>query len=150
LSAYAHRELQHHQIPRAKGLYEAALREDPLRADATVNLGVIEAHSGSTERALILSRDAFERVPWCSFVGLNLARLSSNLGKNQDAEVYLHRVLLFHLDLPDARDAFSLRVTLISVDATKLTGFASRRGGVLLPEDFDGRGSFLNRAAQPF
>lgn len=103
LGAYAYRELQHHQIPRAKELYEAALAEDPLNADATVNLGVIEAQSGSPERALILWRDAFERVPWRSSVGLNLARLSCNLGKNQDAEVYLRRVLQFNPDLPDAR-----------------------------------------------
>lgn len=54
LSAYAYRELQHHQIPRAKELYEAALAEDRLNADATVNLGVIggEMHSNACPGAV--------------------------------------------------------------------------------------------------
>jgi tetratricopeptide (TPR) repeat protein len=103
LSAYAYRELGHHQVQRAKELYEAAIARDPLNTDAAVNLGVIEAQSGSVEKAKTLWQDAFDRVPWRSSVGMNLARLSCNLGKSQDAESYLRRVLEFNPDLPEAR-----------------------------------------------
>jgi predicted Zn-dependent protease len=68
-----------------------------------VNLGVIEAQSGSVEKAKTLWQNAFDRVPWRSSVGMNLARLSCNLGKGQDAESYLRRVLEFNPDLPEAR-----------------------------------------------
>jgi tetratricopeptide (TPR) repeat protein len=103
LSAYAYWEFERHQVQRAKELYEAAIASDPLNTDAAVNLGVIEAESGSVEKARTLWQDAFDRVPWRSSVGMNLARLSCNLGKGQDAESYLRRVLEFNPDLPDAR-----------------------------------------------
>ena len=103
LSAYAYQEFERHQVQRARELFEAALASDPLNTDAAVNLGVIEAQSGAVEKARTLWQDAFDRVPWRSSVGMNLARLACNLGKGPDAETYLHRVLQFNPDLPDAR-----------------------------------------------
>jgi len=103
LSAYAYHELRLNQVQHAKELYEGALASDPLNTDAAVNLGVIEAQSGSVEKARVLWQGAFERVPWRSSVGMNLARLSCNLAQRQDAQAYLRRVLQFSPDLADAR-----------------------------------------------
>jgi predicted CXXCH cytochrome family protein len=103
LSAYAYRELQHNRVQSAKELYEAALASDPLNADAAVNLGVIDVQRGAIEKAKTLWQGAFERVPWRNAVGMNLARLSCNLGQRKDAETYLRRVLQFNPDLADAR-----------------------------------------------
>jgi predicted CXXCH cytochrome family protein len=103
LSAYAYRELIHKRTQHAKELYEAALGIDPLNLDAAVNLGVIEAQSGSADRALALWRDTFHRAPWRSSIGMNLARLSCNLGNREEAEQSLHRVLQFNPDFPEAR-----------------------------------------------
>jgi predicted CXXCH cytochrome family protein len=103
LSAYAYRELIHKRTQHAKELYEEALRIDPLNLDAAVNLGVIEAQSGSTDHALALWRDTFHRAPWRSSIGMNLARLSCNLGNREEAEESLRRVLQFNPDFPEAR-----------------------------------------------
>jgi hypothetical protein len=103
LSAYAYRELIHKRTQHAKELYEAALRIHPLNLDAAVNLGVIEAQVGSADRALALWRDAFQRAPWRSSIGMNLARLSCNLGNREESEQSLRRVLQFNPDFPEAR-----------------------------------------------
>jgi predicted CXXCH cytochrome family protein len=103
LSAYAYRELVHKNTQHAKQLYESALQADPLNIDAAVNLGVLEAQSGSSTRALTLWRDAFERAPWRSSIGINLARLTCNLGSGDEAKLSLKRVLQFNPDSPDAR-----------------------------------------------
>jgi predicted CXXCH cytochrome family protein len=103
LSAYAYRELIHKRTQHAKELYEAALQIDPLNLDAAVDLGVIEAQSGSTGRALTLWRDTFQRAPWRSTIGINLARLTCNLGNGEDAKQSLRRVLQFNPDFPEAR-----------------------------------------------
>ena len=103
LSAYAYRELIHQHEEHAKELYESALQIDPLNIDAAVNLGVIEAPSGSPNRALALWRDAFARAPWRSSIGMNLSRLTCSLGNSEEAKLALLRVLEFNPDLPEAR-----------------------------------------------
>jgi len=103
LSAYAYRELIHKRVQHAKELYESALQLDPLNLDAAVNLGVIEAHSGSVERALTLWRDTFQRAPWRSSIGMNLARLICNLGNSEETRQSLRRVSQFNPDFPEAR-----------------------------------------------
>ena len=102
LSAYAYRELAHKHAEHAKELYESALKIDPLNLDAAVNLGVMEAQSGSPVRALSLWRDAFSRAPWRSSIGMNLSRLACGLGNTDEARHALKRVLQFNPDLPDA------------------------------------------------
>jgi predicted CXXCH cytochrome family protein len=103
LSAYAYRELIHKRTQHAKELYESALQLDPLNLDAAVNLGVIEAQSGSAKRALALWRETFQRAPWRSSIGMNLARLTCNLGNGDEATQSLRRVLQFNPDFPQAR-----------------------------------------------
>jgi predicted CXXCH cytochrome family protein len=102
LSAYAYSELLHKNTQHAKQLYESALQIDPLNIDAAVNLGVLEAQSGSLTRALTLWRDAFAHAPWRSSIGMNLARLSCNLGNTPEAKLSLQGVLQFNPDQPDA------------------------------------------------
>ena len=103
LSAYAYSELVHRHTQRAKELYERALQIDPLNIDAAVNLGVLEAQSGSPARALALWRDAFARAPWRSSIGMNLSRLTCGLGHTEEAKQSLRRILEFNPDQPDAR-----------------------------------------------
>jgi len=102
LSAYAYRELLHKRTQHAKELYDAALRVEPLNIDAAVNLGVLEAQSGSIERALALWKGAFQRAPWRSSIGMNIAELSCNLGNAEEAKLALRRVLQFNPDFPEA------------------------------------------------
>jgi predicted CXXCH cytochrome family protein len=102
LSAYAYRELIHKRTQHAKELYEAALQIEPLNIDAAVNLGVIEAQSGSPQRALTLWKEAFQRQPWRSSIGMNLARLNCNFGDAEEAKRSLGRVLQFNPDYPEA------------------------------------------------
>ena len=102
LSAYAYRELLHKRTQHAKELYETALEIDPLSVDAVVNLGVIEAQTGSIERALALWKDAFQLAPWRGSIGMNLARLDCNLGSTEEAKFSLRRVLQFNPDFPEA------------------------------------------------
>ena len=102
LSAYAYRELLHKRTQHARELYEAALQIDPLNIDAAVNLGVIEAQSGSITRALALWKEAFQREPWRSSIGMNLAQVNCNLGLGEAAMASLRRVLQFNPDFTEA------------------------------------------------
>jgi predicted CXXCH cytochrome family protein len=111
LSAYAYSELIHKNSEHAKALYRSALQIDPLNIDAAVNLGVLEAQSGSPTHALTLWREAFDRAPWRSSIGMNLARLSCKLGNPEEAKLFLQRVLRFNPDQPDARQFMRLLQT---------------------------------------
>lgn len=103
LTAYAYRELVHGRAGHAKELYVAALEIEPTSIDAKANLGVIEAQSGSVERALELWNSAFAQAPWRSSIGMNLAQLDCSLGKTKDAEEALRRTLQFNPDLAKGR-----------------------------------------------
>jgi len=102
-SAYAYRELTHKRTAHARELYEKVLKLDPLNIDAAVNLGVIEAQSGSPEKALGLWKDAFLRAPWRSVIGYNLAQLECSVGDSRGAQESLRTVLRFNPDYPEAR-----------------------------------------------
>jgi predicted CXXCH cytochrome family protein len=103
LSAYAYRELLQKRTQHAKELYTTALQIDPMNLDAAVNLGVIEAQSGSAEKALTLWRDASQRAPWRTSIGMNMARLACDLGNTEEAKISLRRCLQFNPDFPEAR-----------------------------------------------
>jgi tetratricopeptide (TPR) repeat protein len=98
----AYRELVHKRTQHARELYEAALQIDPLNIDAAVNLGVIEAQSGSITRALALWKEAFQSEPWRSSIGMNLAQVNCNLGLGEAAMASLRRVLQFNPDFTEA------------------------------------------------
>jgi len=99
LSALAYIEQKHGTPDRARILYEKALALDPSLLDASTNLGVIKAGGGDLMGAISLWRDAFERAPGRSSIGMNLARAFCQMGRLDEARRYTLRVLQFNPDL---------------------------------------------------
>jgi Flp pilus assembly protein TadD len=104
LSALGYAEQRHGEMAAARGLYTKALALDPYLIDAATNLGVIEAQNGEFGKAIRLWRDAFDRAPGRSSIGMNLARLLCATGKFDEARSYTERVLQFNPDLNAANE----------------------------------------------
>lgn len=79
----------------AVALYEAALRDDPHRIVAAVNLGSIAARQGDLERAIGLWKAVFDRDPATTEAGINLAIAFLKQRRFEDARAVLERVLRF-------------------------------------------------------
>jgi tetratricopeptide (TPR) repeat protein len=90
-------------LDQARALYAKALAIDSTLIDAATNLGAIEANRGNVREALRLWQDAFQRAPWQSSIGMNLARLLCAAGKRDSARDSVLRVLEFNPDLPEAK-----------------------------------------------
>ena len=103
LSALGYEQQRNGKIAEAKTSYQRALAFDPDLIDAATNLGVIEAQSGNLEVAMKLWRDAFERSPGRSGIGMNLARLLCLSGSRDEARSTTSRVLEFNPDLGPAK-----------------------------------------------
>ncbi|HXY14631.1 MAG TPA: tetratricopeptide repeat protein [Terriglobales bacterium] len=103
LTAWGYIEQLHGKRTEARKNYQRALEIDPLSNSAAINLGVIEAQEEHVDRAISLWRQAFERAPAKSAVGLNLARVSCSIGQFDQARTYTLRVLEFNPDLPEAK-----------------------------------------------
>ncbi len=103
LAALAFVEQERGQPQEARELYERALKVDPLANDAATNLGAIEAQSGNLKRAVQLWQGPFERVPYRSAIGMNLAMAFCAAGQKEDARHYVERVLEFNPDFGKAR-----------------------------------------------
>lgn len=103
LSAFAYSEQRRGSIAHARELYEKALALDPSLVDAATNLGVIDAQAGDLQAAVKLWKNAFQRTPARSSIGLNLARAYCAAGKFDEARTYAARVLEFNPDQPSAR-----------------------------------------------
>ena len=88
----------------ARELYERALKIDPLANDSATNLGAIEARTGNLRRAVELWQGAFERVPYRSAIGMNLALAFCAAGQKEEARRYLGRVLEFNPDFGKAKE----------------------------------------------
>jgi hypothetical protein len=91
-------EQKHEHEKEARELYERALKIDPLANDAAVDLGILEARSGNLRRAVELWQGAFNRMPYRSAIGLNLAMAFCGAGQKDDARRYVQRVLEFNPD----------------------------------------------------
>jgi Flp pilus assembly protein TadD len=104
LTALGYIEQKHRQLAEAQKNYERALAIDPFSNSAAINLGVIEAQEGHVDRAITLWRQAFERAPAKSAIGLNLAHVSCSTGQFEQARTYTLRVLEFNPDLPQAKN----------------------------------------------
>ncbi len=103
LSALGYEDHQHKREKEARALYERALQLDSLANDAAVNLGVLEAQSGHLQRAVQLWQSAFDRVPYRSAVGVDLAMAFCSTGQTDVARNYVLRVLDFNPDFTDAK-----------------------------------------------
>ena len=78
--------------------YETALRNHPEAEDAATNLGVLEAKAGHLRRAVSLWQSVFERAPWRSSVGIDIALGYCSAGQFDRAAGYVNRVLEFNPD----------------------------------------------------
>lgn len=103
LAALAFVEQEHGHEKEARELYEHALKIDPLDNDAATNLGTLEAQAGNLQRAVTLWQQAFERVPYRSAIGMNLAIAFCATGQKEEARQYVQRVLEFDPDLERAK-----------------------------------------------
>jgi tetratricopeptide (TPR) repeat protein len=103
LAALAFVEQEHGHEKEARELYEHALKIDPLDNDAATNLGTLEAQAGNLQLAVALWKQAFERVPYRSAIGMNLAMALCAAGQKEEARLYVQRVLDFDPDLERAK-----------------------------------------------
>ncbi len=91
----------------AERLYDRALKDDPNRAVASANLGVLCARRGMLPRAIELWRAAFDNNPHLSELGINLANGLCAAGDAAAAREVLERVLKHNPDLGAARTLLS-------------------------------------------
>jgi tetratricopeptide (TPR) repeat protein len=85
-------------IEQAASLYERALRSDPFKTAAAVNLGVLYAQHGRIDRAIELWRDALASNPGLSEASINLAIALAGKGEKPDAWEVLLKALRFDPD----------------------------------------------------
>lgn len=102
LSALAYDAQERNAMAQAREFYEKALKIDPTLIDAGVNLGVIEAQQGHVPAALRLWHDAFDRAPYRSSIGMNIARAYCETGNVAEARAAVSRVLEFNPDFGPA------------------------------------------------
>jgi tetratricopeptide (TPR) repeat protein len=103
LGAAAYLRQQHGDSEQAQALYERALKVDPLLNDAAANLGTLKAREGKLGEAVRLWQQAFQRAPYRSAIGMNLARAFCAAGQVKEARDYAMQVLEFNPDLPEAK-----------------------------------------------
>ncbi len=104
LSALGYAAQKKGDTDHAREFYEKALGIDPTLIDAATNLGVIEAKRGHVREAVRLWKDAFQRAPGQSNIGMNIARVLCYTGQSGSARDYVLRVLEFNPDLPEAKN----------------------------------------------
>jgi len=103
LTRLAYLNQQRGDLDRAASLYEAALREEPHRVAAAVNLGSICAGRGQLDRAISLWQDALRRNPALSEAAINLGLALRSKGEQAAAAETLRELLRFDPDLPRAK-----------------------------------------------
>ncbi|SRR5579883_629213 len=103
LSALGFIEQRRGKTEDAADQYRRALKSEPDRLDAAMNFGVIEAQSGELDDAIRLWQNAFQRAPWQSAIGLNLAFAYCGTGKIAQAREVISRILKFNPDDQRAR-----------------------------------------------
>jgi hypothetical protein len=91
----------------AERYYEQALKRDSDRAVAASNVGVSYAERGMLQQALELWRNAFDKNPQLSAIGVNLGRALCGIGDADGARAALQRVLRHNPDLAIAREALA-------------------------------------------
>jgi Flp pilus assembly protein TadD len=103
LSALAYGAQKRGAPGEARELYQKALKIDPTLIDAAVNLGVIEAQQGHLSDALRLWQDAFDRAPYRSTIGMNIARADCATVNFSAAKAAVSRALEFSPDFDPAK-----------------------------------------------
>ena len=98
LTAFGWVEQKHEHEKEAREFFERAWKLDPLANDAAVDLGVLEARAGNLRRAVELWQVVFNREPYRSAIGLNLAMAFCVADKKDVAREFLQRALEFNPD----------------------------------------------------
>ena len=98
LTALGLAEQKHEHEKEAREFFERAWKHDPLANDAAVNLGILEARAGNLRRAVELWQVVFNREPYRSAIGLNLAMAFCVADKKDVAREFLQRALEFSPD----------------------------------------------------
>src|ERR1700730_14167423 len=104
LSAFGYLEQRRGAVDHARELYQKALALDPTLIDAATNLGVIEAKSGHWAKAVRFWKDAFQRAPGRSGVGMNIVRAFCGVREFDEARSNTLRILEFNPDMGDAKE----------------------------------------------
>jgi tetratricopeptide (TPR) repeat protein len=94
-------------LDEAQRLYGRALARDPDRAVAAANLGVLEARHGRLAAALTLWRAAFDKNPYLTALGINLARGLCDTGNGDEARAVAQRALRHNPDSSATRQLVS-------------------------------------------
>jgi Flp pilus assembly protein TadD len=98
LAALGFVQQKHGNEKQARDFYERALKLDPLDNEAATDLGILEARAGNLRHAVELWQGAFNRVPYRSAVGMNLA-MAFCVSKQTDVALkFVNRVLEFNPD----------------------------------------------------
>jgi len=103
LTAIGYIAQQRGNTKQARRYYEAALQNDPYADEAATNLGVLEAREGHLQRAVSLWTSVFERAPWHSSVGIDIALGYCAAERSDRATAYVNRVLEFNPDFGAGR-----------------------------------------------
>lgn len=107
LSSYAFVEQRHGKSKEARDLYEHALHLRSNANTAATNMGILEARSGELQHAVQLWQQAFQRVPYRSEIGMDLALVFCAAGQKREVRHYVERVLEFNPDYMGARQMLS-------------------------------------------
>jgi hypothetical protein len=103
LSSYAFLEQKHGKDKDARDLYQRVVQLRPRANTAATNLGILEARSGDLQDAVRLWQQAFDRVPYRSAIGMDLAIAFCAANQKDEARHYVERVLEFNPDYAIAR-----------------------------------------------
>jgi hypothetical protein len=106
--AYLHQAHGHAET--AERYYEQIVAHDPGRAIAAANLGVFYVRRGRVRETLDMWRNAFDRNPQLSELGVNLSRLLCDTGDADEARAVLQRVLKHNPDLQLRVEECGLRI----------------------------------------
>jgi Flp pilus assembly protein TadD len=104
LSGLGFIDQQQGRLEQARRSYEKALAVDQFSDEAATNLGVLEAGTGNLRHAVELWRGPFDRAPWRSEIGIDIALAYCAADQFDIAKTYIDRVLEFNPDLSTARN----------------------------------------------
>ncbi len=104
LSRLAFVEQRGNHEKEARDLYQRALSARPTSNTAATNLGILEAKAANLKAAVRLWQPAFDRVPYRSEIGMDLAMTFCAADQKEEARRYVRRVLEFNPDYKKAKD----------------------------------------------
>jgi Tfp pilus assembly protein PilF len=96
MASLAFIEQQHGK--RTRDFYRHPLESRPYATTAVTNLGVLDARLGDLQQARQLLLEAFQKAPYQTAIGIDLALVSCSTGHKDEAKADLQRALRFNPD----------------------------------------------------